>query len=57
MDESTNSLDIKTEDNILRELKAISQKITLIFISHRPQSLNICDEVFTLEDGKLIKSE
>ena len=56
MDESTNSLDIKTEDNILRELKAINKKL-LIFISHRPQSLNICDEVFTLEDGKLIKSE
>jgi ATP-binding cassette subfamily B protein len=52
-DEATSSLDYHTEDNILHLIKKINDK-TLIFISHRLNSLNFCDKLFLMEEGKII---
>lgn len=49
-DESTSSLDIKTEQEILNTISTFKKNKTIIIISHRPQSLNFCDKVFDLQN-------
>jgi ATP-binding cassette, subfamily B, bacterial PglK len=53
LDESTNSLDLITEKKILNDLKTLSSMMTIIFISHRISSLNICDYLYLIKDGKV----
>lgn len=53
MDEATNSLDKLTEKKILDMIYKLSQKITLIMISHNIENLNRCDRVFELIDKKI----
>lgn len=53
MDEATNSLDKLTEKKILDMIYKLSQKITLIMISHNIENLNRCDKVFELIDKKI----
>jgi ATP-binding cassette, subfamily B, bacterial PglK len=54
-DEATNSLDTKTELEIIDMLKNISNKKTVIMIAHRINTLKICDKIFLLDKGKIIK--
>lgn len=49
-DESTSSLDIKTEQEILNTISRFKKNKTIIIISHRPQSLNFCDKIFDLQE-------
>ena len=53
MDEATNSLDKLTEKKILDMIYKLSQKITLIMISHNIENLNRCDRIFELIDKKI----
>lgn len=54
-DESTNSLDERTEKNILKVIKKISKNKTSIIISHKRKNLKICNKIFILKEGKLKK--
>mgnify|MGYP001302291480 CR=1 FL=1 len=51
LDEATSSLDNDTEDIIIESLKAIKGKITIILISHRLRTLEICDRVVEVRNG------
>ena len=53
MDESTNSLDKDTENNILETLKKLKKNCTILMISHKQNSLQISDEILSLE--KILK--
>lgn len=54
-DEITSSLDPDTQEIIIRMLKReLSHKI-VFFISHRPETLVICDKVFILSENKLLE--
>jgi len=53
LDESTNSLDLITEKNILNDLKNLCNFMTVILISHRISSLAICDYLYLIKDGKV----
>ena len=53
LDESTSSLDNKTEKEILTRLLNLKNKMTIIIISHKKDNFKICDQVFELKDGKL----
>jgi len=55
LDEATSSLDNKTEDSIINSIKKIKGKVTIIFISHRSRTLDICDKIIEIDRGKLIK--
>lgn len=55
LDESTNSLDLETEKNIISFLKELKKDITILMISHSLENLNICDTVYELKEKKLIK--
>ena len=53
MDESTNSLDYKTENRLLDEVKTKKGNKTIIIIAHRLSSLRICDKVYELTPKSL----
>ena len=55
LDESTSSLDSKTEDEIMKHLLALKKEKTLIMISHKPSTLIECDIVFRIRN-KLIET-
>jgi ATP-binding cassette, subfamily C, bacterial CydCD len=54
LDEPTASLDIHTENRILRELKSWSRGRTLFMTTHRPEPLALADRILILEKGKLV---
>ena len=53
LDEITSSLDSINEEIILDSIKTLSQKMTVLIISHRENTLKICDKVFELNNGNL----
>ncbi len=53
LDESTNALDKSTEEHILNEISELKKDIGFIIISHRENTMSICDEVFTIDKGKI----
>ena len=56
LDESTSSLDLKTEKKILDTLsKLVKNKITVILSTHRQTSLHVCDILYNLEKGNVQK--
>lgn len=52
LDEATSALDPVSEDEICKTLKALTPKITIIAVSHRPRLIELADEVVELIDGK-----
>ncbi len=54
LDESTNSLDIDTEDKFIDEVFRNSKEKTIIFISHKLRSLRKCDRIFDLTENKFL---
>ena len=57
MDEATNELDIKTEEEIINQFEDLNKELTIIIISHRPETLKICDKIIELKDGKFTIGE
>ena len=55
MDEFTSALDTKTEDKIISNFHNYLPKSTMIMIAHRKETIQKCDEVWKIENGKLIK--
>jgi ATP-binding cassette, subfamily B, bacterial PglK len=54
-DESTSSLDIKTEKKIMDSIYNLDKTKTLIIISHRDSLLLKCDKIFEIKNKKLIQ--
>ena len=55
LDEPTSSLDEEIEREFLNVLSKIKNKLTIIIISHRPNALKICNNVYRLLNGKINK--
>ena len=53
MDEATSSLDVKTENVILDQIKILKKKKTIILITHNSNTLKYCDKVYEINKGKL----
>ena len=56
-DEATSSLDIKTEMDVMRAIDSIKQDITIILVAHRLTTLQNCDKVYQITQGKIIHLE
>ena len=58
-DESTNELDIRTEEKVLKSLRQQYPAMTIIMITHRLSSIKLSDDVLMLEKNivKKIKSD
>jgi ATP-binding cassette, subfamily B, bacterial PglK len=57
LDESTNALDIETEDKIMECIFNQKDVKTLIIISHRENTIKKCNKIFEMKNGLLIKNE
>ena len=52
-DEATNSLDEKTEEEILNKIYKLKGNKTIIIITHNPKILHKCDKIFEIQEGVL----
>lgn len=55
-DDSLSALDIETDVRLRENLKNISSGTTVIIISHRISSLENADNIFVIDDGKIVES-
>lgn len=53
LDEATNALDAETETLILTRLAARQSQFSLLFVTHRTETLRHADRVLVLQDGRL----
>ena len=54
-DESTSNLDKKNKLIILNIVKKLKQEKLILIISHDKKFLDICDKLFELKEGRLLK--
>jgi ATP-binding cassette subfamily B protein len=54
LDEPTSALDPQSETMIGESLKALKHELTLFIIAHRMSTLDICDRVMVIVDGRLV---
>ena len=52
-DEATSNIDIESEAIIMRNIKALSEKKSVIVISHRLENVVPSDKIYFLADGKI----
>lgn len=55
LDEATSALDNETESAIMDSINHFKGKKTLVIIAHRLQTIEKCDIVYRVQDGKIIK--
>ena len=53
-DEATSALDNETEQSLMEAISGIHGTKTLIIIAHRLTTIENCDRVYRVEDGKLV---
>lgn len=53
LDEATSSLDYQTENEILKAIISIKKNKTVIIIAHRLKTIENCDEIIEILDGKI----
>ena len=56
LDEATNALDGMTEQELMSTLGGLRSRFTTILIAHRFTTVRTCDEIFQLENGRLVGS-
>ena len=54
LDEATSALDNETEWEIVEEIKRLKGQKTMIVIAHRLSTVQNCDRVYRIEQGKII---
>jgi ABC-type multidrug transport system fused ATPase/permease subunit len=54
LDEATSSLDTKTEDDVVRELKTLRGEVTIIAVAHRISTIKDYDQICYLEGGRIL---
>ena len=55
MDEATSALDNDTEAAIIESINRLHGKKTLVIIAHRLQTIENCDIIYRVEDGKVLR--
>jgi ATP-binding cassette subfamily C protein len=54
LDEATSSLDMASERAVIAALRQLRPRPTVLLISHRAESLALCERLVTLEAGRII---
>jgi len=57
LDEATSALDSETESKIMNEIYKVGSDKTMIIIAHRVSTLDRCDTIIELKDGKISKKQ
>lgn len=55
LDDATSALDLHTERLIMQSLKQEYAEKTIVIAAHRAASVQFCDEIIYLEDGKIVE--
>lgn len=56
LDEPTAALSPKSEYDIYQRFQEITQDKTVIYISHRLASCQLCDEILVFDNGKIVQT-
>jgi ABC-type multidrug transport system fused ATPase/permease subunit len=54
LDEPTSALDVRSEHLIRTTLETLRDQMTIIIIAHRLSTLEICDRIMVIQDGRLV---
>lgn len=54
-DEATSALDNETEAAVMEAIQGLSNDLTVIIIAHRLSTVNRCNRVFEVKDGKAVE--
>jgi len=54
-DEATSSVDVESENHILKMIADLAQTKTVIMITHRLSSVVDCDYIYVMKDGQLVE--
>ncbi len=54
MDEATSALDSLTEKKIMQTINELRNDITIIIIAHRLSTVRECDQIYLVDNGKII---
>lgn len=54
-DEPTSSLDTRTEQEIMNNIKALGRDRTTVIIAHRLSTIQDCDEIIVLHQGQAVE--
>ena len=57
LDEATSSLDSATEREVLQAIRALHGNKTILIVAHRPSTVEQCDRVYTLANGRVVESQ
>ena len=56
-DEATSALDSNTETGIIEDLKKMKGDKTIILVSHKKSTLQYCDQIIEIKNGKLTENK
>ena len=56
LDESTASLDLDTEENVINSIEGLFGKTTVLIVSHRLSAIKKCNRIFRITKGNLFES-
>jgi ATP-binding cassette subfamily B protein len=55
LDDCLSAVDTETEEIILNELRALAQKPSIVFVSHRISTLRNCEQIIVMNEGEIIE--
>jgi len=56
-DEATSALDGVTELAVIESIESLSNNLTILIIAHRLSTLNYCDQIFQIDEGKILTTK
>ncbi len=56
LDEATSALDSRTEAAFMESIETLRGKLTIVMIAHRLSTVEKCDTIFFMENGRLVDS-
>lgn len=57
LDEATSALDNETEKEVMKAIDNFHGKLTIIIVAHRLTTIENCDKVYVVGDGKVIEKD
>ncbi|MGD1899323.1 MAG: ABC transporter ATP-binding protein [Phormidesmis sp.] len=55
-DEATSALDNNTEKEVMAAINGLSRQFTIVMIAHRLSTVEECDQIFELHQGKVVRT-
>ena len=55
LDEATANVDPENEEKLMKAIDALTKDKTVIMIAHRLKTVRNCDDIFVIDDGKIVE--